>query len=486
MNGAEDIRIPIRRVAFFLAILLGLSTVLVQSPPDGTGTIRVGPGGADLCATFIRDSCLFDKATDFGALPCRPRECDFNVASEDLGRCGFPETGHYVTVPATACTDPFMSIARERPLAPCAGGGDGTTGDRCCTADLGGRYIINGSVTGGATRYVYQPVPPATCTYAEVTRGQLLAALEKARGPLVVFGDSMMRQLYLRLIMAMRGQHRLVDYAIHSHAQYLTCDVADAFRLSPHAFRISDDVQDESILLDEAYVRQTIAPFFHMERGPGLAAARRSIARCAGQHISELNFVFAPEFDHQTLAIRLYMETLASMEHAKPVVVVSVGYWEGTDELPITWLNMLSALRGRAAKVFVVGVATEYSSEDEETCRRRKNAYFARNTAAKAWCRRQGAPFVFVDYDTMSSVPGPRPPAPLRGDKHFMCRVGYAGGPGVKAVLDSSPEGRNALGLELPQVSGAKLKRITVTEDGHCADFTNYNLWQMMLNALIE
>jgi hypothetical protein len=478
MHGTEDIRLPIRRVAFFLAVLLGLSTVLVRSPPNGATTVRVGPSGADLCATFIRDTCLFDKATDLGALPCRPRDCDFDAASEEIGRCGFPETGHYVTVPATACAIPFMSITREKPLSPC--------GSRCCSADMGGRFIINGSVPGGATRYVYQPVAPATCSYAEVTRGQLLAALEQARGPLVVFGDSMMRQLYLRLVMAMRGQHRLIDYTIHTHAQYLTCDAADAFRLSPHAYRTSEDNADSSILLDEDYVRETIAPFFHMEHGPGLAAARRSLARCAGHRISELDFVFAPEFDHQTLAIRLYMETLASMDHAKPVVVVSVGFWEGDPIIPETWLNTLGSLRGRVSKVFVVGVATEYSSEEEEKCRRRKNAYFARNAAMKAWCRRQGAPFVYVDFDLMSSVPGPRPPIPLRGDKHFMCRMGYGDDPGAKVVLDRSPEGRNALGMETPQVTTAQLKRLTVTEDGHCADFTNYNLWQMMLNALME
>jgi len=112
-------------------------------------------------------------------------------------------------------------------------------GARCCSADLTGKYILNGNLSTGAPRYVYQPAAPETCRYEEVTRGQLMKVLEELDAPLVVFGDSMLRQAYLRLVMMMRGQERMLDYAVHTHAQYLACDEADAFRVSSDGFRVS-------------------------------------------------------------------------------------------------------------------------------------------------------------------------------------------------------------------------------------------------------
>lgn len=111
-------------------------------------------------------------------------------------------------------------------------------GARCCAADLKGAYVSAGNLSTGAPRFTFQPAAPEGCRYAEVTRGQLTKTLEDLGAPLVVFGDSMLRQAYLRLVMMMRGQERLLDYAIHTHAQYLTCDEADAFRISADAFRV--------------------------------------------------------------------------------------------------------------------------------------------------------------------------------------------------------------------------------------------------------
>lgn len=46
---------------------------------------------------------------------------------------------------------------------------------------------------------------------------------------IVIAGDSMMRQFYLRLIHQMRGRRRVFDYRVHTHAKYTYCDEADVF-----------------------------------------------------------------------------------------------------------------------------------------------------------------------------------------------------------------------------------------------------------------
>lgn len=40
-----------------------------------------------------------------------------------------------------------------------------------------------------------------------------------------VVGDSLMRQLYSRLVHMMRGHSRVVDYKMHTHAAYAVCEV---------------------------------------------------------------------------------------------------------------------------------------------------------------------------------------------------------------------------------------------------------------------
>lgn len=104
-------------------------------------------------------------------------------------------------------------------------------GTRCCTADYSGRFASVGKLPTGATRYSHQPFSQP-CRFSELTRAQVIAVLEKNNAPLVVLGDSMMRQVYIRLVMMMRGQQRLLDYKILTNAQYLACPEADAFRIA--------------------------------------------------------------------------------------------------------------------------------------------------------------------------------------------------------------------------------------------------------------
>ena len=49
---------------------------------------------------------------------------------------------------------------------------------------------------------------------------QVLGFLQDSKMDVLVAGDSMMRQLYIRLVHMMRGANRVLDYHIHTHANY--------------------------------------------------------------------------------------------------------------------------------------------------------------------------------------------------------------------------------------------------------------------------
>ena len=149
-------------------------------------------------------------------------------------KCGFPESGEYTYIdnePSSGCEDPFMSTHRGGP-SPC--------GERCCRPDHKGDFEKDGTVPGyNSTRYIFQP-SDNDCRFDEISRGQVLHYLNTRGAPLLVIGDSMMRQFFLRLVMMMRGQQRLLDYHLHTHAQYSICKEADVFRIATNSANLTE------------------------------------------------------------------------------------------------------------------------------------------------------------------------------------------------------------------------------------------------------
>lgn len=220
-----------------------------------------------------------------------------------------------------------------------------------------------------------------------------------------------------------------------------------------------------------------------MEKGPGLTAARTSLNRCSRPPV-QLSYVYAAEWEHQLISVPLYLDALPS-SNVKPVVVLGVGYWEGDPQSPQAYMELLRSLRARASRVFLVGIATEYVLEVEEKHIKRKKAYLSRNDELRQFAHQEGWPFEYVDFDALATAPEPRPAGPLRADKHYMCRIGWNLETTSKVKLDTSANGADADGNPLHEMVDAKTERLVTTADGLCADETNRNLWQMILNALV-
>jgi hypothetical protein len=270
----------------------------------------------------------------------------------------------------------------------------------------------------------------------------------------------------------MRGQARLLDYHIHAFAQYAVCGEADAFRLSANSGNAS------SVVPNNDYLRSKVTTFFRTEIGPGRVAARGALAACSRSPV-EFNYMHSPRFKNQVNMVPRFMD--AQPAGAKPVLVLSVMYWEGGGAVPQEYLDMLLALRDRARKVFLVSVPTVRVVQAE-----RAAEYRRRNAFMNGWVAEQGEPFAWLDFETVARAPSP-PPGGGDNNWHYMCslswrlscaecdllQVDHANGVGADGVTPA------------PQIPQGDVERLHATEDGECADEMNRNLWQLVFNTLV-
>ncbi len=267
------------------------------------------------CVSYSHLTCLFG-AVDVRRGHCHPTSCKFDVRREMHG-CVFPESGLFTYADGEeGCKDPFMTTDRSG-VAPCGEG-------RCCRGDHEGDFAVTGRVGNKYDRHVYEPTD-SSCRYAEIGRGQILHYLRSRNSPIVVAGDSMMRQFFLRLVTMMRGQARMVDYHQHAHAMYAVCREADVFRMS------TNNSNSTSVSPNDEHLIDKISPFFGVRNGPGTAMARAAMSKCT-RAPALLHYMHLPTFEQQTRGLLEYLERTPAT-FVKPVYLVSVGYWTHVSEV---------------------------------------------------------------------------------------------------------------------------------------------------------
>lgn len=491
----------ISHISFFVLLLL----VTIQNIAANTQ-----------CVSYSPKTCLYSPRVEFAATKCHPRTCDFNADEVRIAykipldscfnmtnllihlalalptilylciitqppyisshashhsylqefKCGFPETGEFIyTEPDNNgnCPDSFMTTT-HRPPPPC--------GDRCCRGDHHGDFTAGEEIFGsGAVRYTFQPTDNS-CRYNEITRGQIIRYFNKIGSPLLVAGDSMMRQFYLRLVMMMRGQQRLLDYHAHAHAQYAVCREADAFRISTSNSNISSPVPNNE------HLKGRIPTFFSMKSGPGRVAGQAAMLNCSRPPIN-FHYMHSPRWKNQIAMIPHYVNNL--QPGVKPIIFTSIGYWEGNDTVPEDYLAMLTALETRARKIVVVSVPIVRVPDAE-----RQATYIKRNTFMKSWVDAAGEPYVFLDFQAMSSSAHP-PPGGSMNNWHYMCSVAWRITCADCELFQVDHEdGQDEQGNLLQQIRQGDVERVHATEDGLCGDEMNRNMWQVALNMLLK
>jgi hypothetical protein len=328
--------------------------------------------------------------------------------------------------------------------------------------------------------------------------------MRSRNSPVVVAGDSMMRQFFLRLVMMMRGQKRLVDYHQHAHAMYAVCREADVFRLS------TNNRNETSVSPNDGYLIDKIGPFFGVRGGPGTLMARAAMSKCS-RSPAQFHYMHLPTFDQQTKGLKEYLRSTGAAM-VKPIYLVSVGYWTHADSVPQDYLDALEVLAETGSKVIVVSVPTVRVVDEDH-----RRAYAARNAFMKAWVTDKttdttadktaaaagekigddeedldldhlGPPtttntktkFAFLDYDALSLADHP-PPGGADNNWHYMCAIAWL----RNVRVDHSPEGMNEFGEPVSQIYQGKVERVMSTEDETCGDEMNRMLWQVAWNMIL-
>lgn len=268
---------------------------------------------------------------------------------------------------------------------------------------------------------------------------------------------------YLRMVAMMRGQSRLVDYRIHTHAQYQVCREVDFLRLA------ANNPSGAASSFDARFLKDIVPAFFKMEVGPGQADAKRVLQECS-HHPVEINYLQAPLWNAQTEMLLRYCN--ATTNGRRPVVVTSVGFWQPGETVPDTYLQALQSLKDKALRVFYVGVPTSaVQNPDTHT------ALQARNERMRKWIESRGQPYSYVDFEAL--VGAENAPKGTLESKHFACWMEWRkGSPRFPTGASGNPAGAG-------QLTG-RVERIYTDADGACSDEMNRNLWQVILNALLD
>lgn len=259
----------------------------------------------------------------------------------------------------------------------------------------------------------------------------------------------------------MRGQRRQLDLHLHTHLHYQFCREVDFLRVA------ANNAGGDSAAVDPRFLRGVVPAFFQMGVGPGQADAKRLLAECSRPAL-QANYMQAPLWASQTYLLPRYLKALPAGH--RPVVVASVGYWQGGQGVPEAYLEALEALRGSVTRVFLLGVPVARVGDPDA---RRRLA--ARNAALRSWAAAAGAPFAYVDFDALAAAEGA--PRGTLGSKHYACWVDWRSARFPVGAAGNPAGGGQVLG---------RVERLHATQDGACSDEMDRNLWQLMLNALLD
>ena len=309
-------------------------------------------------------------------------------------------------------------------------------------------------------RVIFEPTD-SSCRYKEISRGQVMRFLAMHKSSFLIVGDSTMRQFYLRMVAMMRGQQRILDYHVHTHSQYQVCREVDFLRLA------ANNPLGVASPSDSKFLKAQVPAFFNMEVGPGQADAKRVLSECSHPPL-EFNYLQAPLWTAQQEVLDRFLGGVR--EDHRPTVILSVGFWQPGDSIPLTYLQTLETLKDTALRVVYVGVPVSNVLDEA-----RRKQLGTRNDRIRRWIDRQGPPFSYVDFDAMVSAPNA--PNGTSGSKHFACWAQWKSARFPKGAA-GNPAGSGQL--------TAKVERVHTDLQGTCADEMNRNLWQVILNGLLD
>lgn len=361
-------------------------------------------------------------------------DCNFNL-TEDLKICPLPAAGLYFERKPSkgGCSVPPFWQETGAGAPSCKA--DGV----CCSGDG-----FNGTWQEVSSDKEYQsmefvPDENTGCRFHSYTRRQVLGCL--ADTTVMMWGDSMLRQLFNRVPSLFRGQRRSYDAQRWRAERYDVCEAADARTmaptidgLAPKDFHyagwglaaLTDDPAQLLLSLDEVprtELLDLVDPNAEPKEFPG---------RTCGD-TRPVSFVFVPATGFQPTHrfMGMYMDKKYGnhTDLSKAVFLTQVGFWDFESEVPPDkYLQTLQDALDRGLKrLVIVLVPTPLVGIDERDPRR--GLLRGRNDFMRRWAANETSGRTSViDFDTLSLAPNA--PTGLLGnwtDWHYMCKfVWYA------------------------------------------------------------
>jgi len=372
-------------------------------------------------------------------------QCNFDV--KQRMKCPFWASGSFKRRDSeAACSTRHMEqVQRPRP----------TCESSCCTADPGpGAWIVDKQAPG---HKVFQP--DAGCVYYQYGRQEILESFQGASTDIMIVGDSFLRQLFVRLLHLMRGQERVVDYKIHTHASYATCDAADSFVVAP--------AYNDGLGANKDKQFYSVNSFF---LGHNVTSDPRW-SDCSQQPM-QVHYMFGSTFRQQVRNLERYSKD-GWEPTTKIDVVISVMFWTHEWETPAEWLDALAALKAQkfVRRLFLLGIPT---ARVDPTKPDYVKAYQNRNHMMREWVANQTSGAHYIDFDVLSTSDG-IPGACTGGNKHYACHLRYT----YKDGNTTDSHFRDPF-MQVP------LNALYSSEDGECFDDVNAAVWQMYFNVAMK
>jgi len=227
--------------------------------------------------------------------------------------------------------------------------------------------------------------------------------------------------------------------------------------------------------LDMDYLQESIPELFHYD------SMEKAMLACAEPHVN-MNYMHAPDFELQEQLLRRYMASVAAAGKERSLtLVLSVGYWVWTPEVPQTYLNYLEELAERVHRIVVLSIPTVHTlAHTGKQGPTLLHAYRSRNLFMKEWVLKQNSTQIaFLDFDNMS-LSRHAPPICVGENWHYQCFLTWPASSNKLALNDKETN------YFRDRVYGAPLVGLYMTEDGQCFDEMNRNVWQIIFNLIIS
>ena len=277
--------------------------------------------------------------------------------------------------------------------------------------------------------------PQSRCMYHSYSREEALLCLSKQhKTRIVIIGDSLWRQLYMRLVYFVRQPTFLIDHTCHFNSRYGVCETHDN--------------------IEHSGVSETVDAPGWEKRFQETFGQRSALEGLCRINPIEVHFLWAQHFDRQISRIQTYLELFPKSASEKLLFIIGApGFWALDEQtVPLEYFDMLDTIPQRVSQAYIMGVPTLHVQTVEQ-----QHNLQLRNEQLKQWVTESPSDRMqYFDYDTFARADN-APANLMFHDWHYMCHWDFMGCNSHSSLMP--------------------------TQDCNCQDDMNLAIWQGIFNS---